>query len=233
MYDSTDPTRIPRVTAALQRAWEGQPDLTLGALMGVLTNRGIGWGSTDAEIVEELTRMEAEHPSLLDATPAHPYLISTTAPGRLVTVTDGLVVVRDSERARAMPALWRYDSLRRTGPGRPLVVRDAEGIEHRIGVVRLITRLDADAAPSLRGLARGDIGGHMWLVALEGGARVAVGRRIRVWEPGRRDVGYSAFSWQRVLEAREGEELVVAPAGGGAPVTLGRVERCVLMEAGS
>ena len=63
-----DPTRIPRLTQALQRAWEGQPDLTLAQLIGVLENSGLGWGTTDEEAVELLEAVEREHPSLIDAT---------------------------------------------------------------------------------------------------------------------------------------------------------------------
>ena len=70
-----DPTRIPRLTQALQRAWEGQPDLNFAQLIGVLQNRGLGWGTTDDETMELFAAMEREHPSLIDATattgPAH------------------------------------------------------------------------------------------------------------------------------------------------------------------
>ena len=67
-----DPTRIPSIVRALERTWEGQPDLSLAQLMGVLQNRGLGWGTTDDEAVALLAAVEREHPSLIDATSPSP-----------------------------------------------------------------------------------------------------------------------------------------------------------------
>lgn len=232
VHERPDPTRIPRVIAALQRAWEGQPELSLPALMGVLTNRGIGWGATDAELISALGELEKEHPALLDAHPAAPYTITTESPARQVTLSAGVAVVRSGESAEAMPGVWAFESLRRTGPGRPLVVRDTEGIEHRLGVVRLISRLDAASAPILGGLERAEVGAHRWLVVLQNGARAVVGQRIRVWEKHRREVTSRAYNWQRMLACAPGQDMVFSPVGGGPAVALGRVEDVIVLEAG-
>ena len=37
-----DPTRIPTVLDELRLTWEGQPELSLATLFGVLSNRGVG-----------------------------------------------------------------------------------------------------------------------------------------------------------------------------------------------
>lgn len=228
VYDRDDPTRIPRLIEQLQRAWEGQPDLSLAALIGVLGNHGVGWGTTDNEAAGILRELEKKHPSLLDAHPAAPYLIRTTSPGRLVSLVDGLAVVRSAADAGAMPGVWVFDSLRRTGPGRPLVVRDGEGIEHRLGVVKLVTRLNADAG--LGGLRVADAGERRWCVTFSDDSRAVVGRRIRVWQPHRRDVSTAEHSWLQVTRCAEGGEFAFLPAGGGAEVVLGEVQRCVLIE---
>lgn len=60
-----DPTRIDPTLAALRKAWEGQPDLSLPTLFALLANRGIGWGVSDAELVTELERQAEVHPPLL------------------------------------------------------------------------------------------------------------------------------------------------------------------------
>ena len=60
-----DPTRIPGVLDAVRRAWEGQPDLSLPTLFGVLANEGIGWGSTDEDLVTALAAMERTRPGFL------------------------------------------------------------------------------------------------------------------------------------------------------------------------
>ena len=78
--DYNDPTRIPKLIDALQRAWEGQPDLSLSALLGTLRNRGAEWGTSDEEVLEILNAMEAEHPSLVRWPAELPVTVQTTAP---------------------------------------------------------------------------------------------------------------------------------------------------------
>ncbi|MEX3504194.1 hypothetical protein [Corynebacterium sp. LK2510] len=230
MFESSDPTRIPRVIAALERAWEGQPDLPLTTLMGILANRGISWGASDDELVDALAQLEAEHPATVEPTPPHDLTITTTDPARAVTLSGGYAIVRDPQNPSAMPSVWRYESLRRTGPGRPLVIRDTESIEHRIGVVRLVSRLCMDRP--LDGLHHGDVGGGAWLVAFEGGARAVVGRSITVWTPGRRDVDKRSLRWEQIASCGVGEQLRVVPAGGGEPSEIGLVERVVYLGEG-
>lgn len=223
-----DPTRIPRLAQALQRAWEGQPDLTLGQLVGVLQHRGLSWGSTDEEALELLTALESEHPSLLDD-PTTPALITTTAPDQLVTLSAGAAVVRSAQYRDRMPAVWEYRALRRTGPGLPLVLESADGVEHRLGVVTLVTPLPLNP-PSLTGLKRQDVGSARWLVLFVDGRRAVVGQRIRVWEQGRRSVGERLIAFDTILECEAGANMRVAPPGGGEPTVVGPVERVVLLE---
>ncbi|APT93262.1 hypothetical protein CPHO_10560 [Corynebacterium phocae] len=59
-----DPTRIDKVIASLRAAWEGQPDLPLATLLGVVSNAGIGWGSSDEQLVEVLEELASVHPPL-------------------------------------------------------------------------------------------------------------------------------------------------------------------------
>ena len=146
-----DPTRIPRLTQALQRAWEGQPDLTFAQLIGVLENSGLGWGTTDEEAVELLTALEREHPSLIDAA-SGPHTITTVNPPHLVTITNGYVVVRNGADPERMPAVWHMGGMRKAGPGLPLVIADAEGVEHRLGIVSLLTRLEGAPEVSISGV---------------------------------------------------------------------------------
>lgn len=226
-----DPTRIPGVIQALQRAWEGQPDLTLAQLVGVLQNRGMGWATTDPEALELLRSLESKHPSLIDASPSSHILITTTAPDNLVTLTDGHVVVRSAADPGRMPALWPFSTARRIGPGLPLIITDEEGIDHRLGVTTLVSRVDASSAPALRNLRRSETGGARWLVELADGARAVVGQRIRTWEPrGRRDVLQQVLAWEAISSCAPGEEFAFTRAGGAPPVHLGRVERVLLLE---
>lgn len=223
-----DPTRIPRLTQALQRAWEGQPDLTLAQLIGVLENSGLGWGTTDEEAVELLEAVEREHPSLIDAT-SGPHTITTVNPPHLVTITDGYVVVRNGADPERMPAVWQMGGMRKTGPGLSLVIADAEGVEHRLGIVSLVTRLAGVREASI-GMARTDVGNRRWLVHFDDGARAVVGQRIRIWRVEGRAVVSERVAWSEILRCEPGADMEIAPAGGGKPLTLGRVKLVLELE---
>lgn len=224
-----DPTRIPKILAALQEVWEGQPDLSLGQLFGVLGNRGLGWDSTDAEALAVLQQLSQEHPSLVDNTSA-PITFTTVEPHLQVTLVDGNVVVRSAAHPGRMPSVWRYASMRRTGPGLPLVVTDVEGVEHRLGIVRHLKLFAPGESRSLAGLLQDSVGGNRWLVALEDGARAVVGSRIRRWVQARRDVDVDTFAWARILQCEAGADMTIAPACGGEPVVLGRVTAVLPLE---
>ncbi|UBI08876.1 hypothetical protein LA324_11245 [Corynebacterium coyleae] len=224
-----DPTSIPKILAALQEVWEGQPDLSLGQLFGVLGNRGLGWDSTDAEALAVLQQVSQEHPSLVDDTSA-PITFTTVEPHLQVTLVDGNVVVRSAAHPGRMPSVWRYASMRRTGPGLPLVVTDVEGVEHRLGIVRHLKLFAPGESRSLAGLLQDSVGGNRWLVALEDGARAVVGSRIRRWVQARRDVDVDTFAWARILQCEAGADMTIAPASGGEPVVLGRVTAVLPLE---
>lgn len=223
-----DPTRIPRLTQALQRAWEGQPDLTLAQFVGVLQNSGLGWGTTDEEAVELLEAVEREHPSLIDAT-SGPHTITTVNPPHLVTITDGYVVVRNGADPERMPAVWRIGGMRKAGPGLPLVIADAEGVEHRLGVVSLVTRLTGAPEASIS-MARADVGNRRWMVQFDDAARAVVGQRIRIWRAEGRAVVSERVAWSEILRCEPGADMEIAPAGRGKPLTLGRVKLVLELE---
>ena len=223
-----DPTRIPSIVRALERTWEGQPDLSLAQLIGVLQNRGLGWGTTDDEAVALLAAIEREHPSLIDAT-SGPHTITTINPPHHVTITDGYVVVRSGADPERMPAVWRMAGMRKAGPGLPLVIRDGEGAEHRLGVVSLVTRMEGAPEASIR-MARSDVGNRRWLVQFDDDARAVVGQRIRIWRGERRAVVSERVAWSEILRCEPGAEMEIAPAGGGKPLTLGRVKLVLELE---
>lgn len=145
-----DPTRIPRVLDRLRDTWEGQPDLSLATLFGILANRGAGWGTTDTELEQLLIDESTSHPSHLPLTDhgrcTGDFLVETTSPDHRVTLTAaGDAVVRSMGDRDRQPSVWTYQSVRPTGPGRMLVASDDEGIEHRLGVVTLISRVVQDS----------------------------------------------------------------------------------------
>ncbi len=226
-----DPTRIPKLVDALQRVWEGQPDLSLSALLGTLRNRGADWGTSDEEMLEILGTMEAEHPSLVRWPAEVPMTVQTTAPEQRVTLSGSDVVVRPMGEGSRMPSAWKAVHFRAVGPGRSLIVTDTEGIEHRLGVTTLVHALDPDEVPPLECLEQPDVGGARWFVGFEDGSRAIIGQRITLWRPeGRRATSQESYKFARILSCGEGAEMRIAPAGGGDPVSLGRVAHVVLVD---
>lgn len=225
-----DPTRIPTLMAALQAAWEGQPDLTLPAFIGMLHNQGMGWATTDEELLSILQRIRRQHPPLVTGCLPGPLLITTTSPRQLVTLTDDVALVRSGDDPQRMPSVWQFSHFRPLGPGRPVVLADSEAVEHRLGVAELLTVLDAHAAPSPQGIRRDDIGLARWLVQFEAGGRALLGPRLWVWSPQRRDTIVETIAWNQVLTLTRGEKMRIAPVGGGEPLVLGRVENLYLLE---
>ena len=127
-----------------------------------------------------------------------------------------------------MPAVWRWSSMRKAGPGLPLVIADTGGVEHRLGVVTLVTRLgEPEASISI---AQKDVGSRRWLVQFEDGARALVSQRIRLWQVNGREVLTERMGWEKILRCGPGEDMQIAPAGGGEPVSLGPVARVLLLD---
>ena len=236
-----DPTRIPQLMAAFQDAWEGQPDLTLPAFIGMLTQRGMSWSTSEEELLLILQELNSTHPALIDVPPVAPPLLITDHPRMAVTLTNGcvrlgegtspLVIARSGEDPQRMPAVWRYSSLRPAGPGRPLVVADTEGVEHRLGVVEMATSYRDHGRGELGGLLQSDIGTHRWLLLFEDGTRGLLGPRLRLWSTVGRETALKTLAWAGLIRCEPGCEMVVAPAGGGKPLRLGLLSAVILLEA--
>lgn len=232
MSTQPDPTRIPRILDELRQTWEGQPDLPLATLFGVLANQGVGWGTPDDELVAALQKQRESHPGELvrngEGRAASPVAIETTEPPHVVTLSGTTAVVRSLSDRERQPSVWEYASVRPTGPGRPLVVTDGEGIDHRLGVVTLLSAVDEGASPT--GLTRGAVGNFVWLVILSGGERLLITHRIHRWVVDGRVVTKTAHAWQKVVRCEVGESFAFAPSGGGAEIVLAEVERVILLE---
>ncbi|MEL4212409.1 hypothetical protein [Corynebacterium bovis] len=219
-----DPTRIPAVTRLLRMAWEAQPGLTLPQVFGLLEARGIGWGSTDGEVRAALTGLLDEHPYQLRG---HSAAVSATD----VPAAD-VPAATDATGAAAtappQPVAWRYRRIRACRAGEPLVVTDAEGIDHRLGLVARISVIDHTATPltDLTGLRRDALADRTFLIVFDDGSTALVDRSLWVYEVGRRDISHRRLRWRRLSSAAVGAPLVVQQQG-AAPATLGTVAEIV------
>ncbi|OFN78962.1 MULTISPECIES: hypothetical protein [unclassified Corynebacterium] len=253
-----DPTRIDRTLAALRAAWEGQPDLPLGTLFGMLAAEGYGWGVPDGELTARLESMAAVHPPLvpLDAhliteglwlvvTPSHrvtltpnalskasavPVAKALTEPSEPQTSRPGcMAVVRpvSKEGQRGQPVAWQVSALRAVGPGRPLVLADTEGFEHRFGVVESVTRLREDSR-SLTGLKRRSVGDRVWFIRTDT-ETILLDHGLHMVERKNRELIRTDFSWHRIEEGEIGKPLRIHLSR-GTMHTLGVIKELILAE---
>lgn len=241
-----DPTRIPAVIAELQRTWEGQPDLTLPALWARLEARGIARNSTDGELMDAVTSVQRQHPSAFEG-PATEItarvLIDTEGPQRVLTVDPWHVAVhgwipsrlrsapaKPSQRRAAVasprqPVVWPYSEIIRCRPGEVLVIADASGTRHRLGVVKLITLLQdglnhrhPQEPQSLSGTRRNQYPEREWLLRFASGSTVSVGYRMGVADVSNREVAFSSLPWERLDKCEVGDD-VAARGPDGTPVS--------------
>jgi hypothetical protein len=226
---------MPGVLDAVRRVWEGQPELSLPTLFGVLANRGIGWGATDEDLLRELSVMERAHPGtlpLLDARVTARFLLLTEAPGHRVMVDPWRVVVRRPQ-VSGQPGVWSYATIRPAFVGSPLVVTSAEGIDHRLGVLSSITLLEEmpePTVPDLSGLRRRGMGDAVYLITLADGTTVVLSHGLDRFAAGRRSLEHESVSWESLTDCRPGGPLIVQGPGGGRPREYAEVQDIVLLE---
>ena len=241
-----DPTRIDRTLAALRTAWEGQPDLPLGTLFGMLAAEGYGWGVPDDELTARLEAMAAVHPPLvpLDANLVTEELWLVVTPSHRVTLAPTIAAPRSAEQRRqatsvavvrpvskdgqrGQPVAWTVSALRPVGPGRPLVISDAEGFEHRFGVVESATRLREDHR-SLTGLKRRSVGDRVWFIRTDA-ETIILDHGIHIVERKNRGLIRTDFSWHTIEEGEVGKALRVQLSRGTLH-TFGCIKELILAE---
>ncbi|MDO5032363.1 hypothetical protein [Corynebacterium sp.] len=227
----TDPRRQERTLAALRNAWEGQPDVSLSTFFAMLAAEGYGWGVEDEELIAKLEEMAAVRPPLLpldsETRRAAEGLWLAVTESHRVTLSATQVVVRPL-RVAGQPTAWAYSSLRPVGPNRPLVVCDAEGFEHRFGVVSSVTRLGEDARP-LTGLNRRSVGERAWFIRTEE-ETIFLDHGLRVYTKRNRQLEREEFAWQRIVTGEVGRPLEVQLAR-GTRAQWGSVQEILLAEA--
>ncbi|MEX3507777.1 hypothetical protein VVR85_10120 [Corynebacterium sp. LK2590] len=227
-----DPTRNEKTLAALQEAWEGRPEESLATIFAQLAERGIGWGTADADLVAALEQMARERPALLPTeggVAQGSWLVTTQAPTARVMVYPERIVVRsfreDGGQVRALqPVVWDYSRLRPTGPARPLVVADADGIEHRLGVCESLQRVANEeiahaqemlaSATREKPLRRREVGDTVWVIKTDQDQTLVLGHGLRVYSAGRRDLQQRSLKWEKIEQCRPGGQMVVCLPGG-------------------
>ena len=208
-----DPTRLDEVLRAVRDAWAGQPDLSLPTLMAMAATQGIGWGSSDEELMDYLAAMSRQYPAQLtpaDVAAGEGYVLSLMDKSLSISLIDAHVIVHTPHRQQTV--VWEYDSFRTISPGFPLVITDGSGIDHRLGVTERIIRMDMkEKRESLEGLTRAEIGDVVYVVLTEDGRTVKLSRRLEVTAASRRSLDVDSYQWAKVLQH---SPLIIELAGG-------------------
>lgn len=240
-----DPSRIPPVVAQLQKVWEAQPDLSLPTLLGILGNRGIGWGSSDEDLVAALNTMYVENPGEIrggsrstDPEQEVPgrFLVETESPAYRITVDPFRVSVRRIARGPhrpLQPGVWEFQEVRRCRSGEPLVITDAEGIDHRLGVVVRITLLN-DSPDSdtkiLNKLRRREVGDKVYYLHFENGDTALLNHGLEIYQASRRSLEQRSVKWDQLITATPGQALTLKETGSGKILEFGVLERIIPLE---
>lgn len=144
MVRVNDPTRIPKVLKAIRDAWEGQPDLSFGAIVGIFENHGLSWASTDGEVEDIAREIAAQNPPRLteEMLEEDSFVVRVVPNGRAegtqYTVSRDYVVV--DRGSGAVLAAWRHQGIEQSTVGGPLKVRDSNGNLQRCGIIELISK---------------------------------------------------------------------------------------------
>lgn len=228
-----DPTRIPAVADRLRAAWEAQPSVPFAQLWAQLESLGVGFNATDAELVEACDELLRRHPYSFAPGGDAPSIsaaprtveVETANPGPVVTLSVepgeplGWVVVR-GRRAGAQPVVWRCRKVRACRAGAPLVVEDAEGFAHRLGVVERLSAAEFSVAPehnevALEGLRRAELGDREFVVRFEDDSWALVGHALWWFRVGRRAVDARRLRWVGFESGMPGAPLLVRTPGAG------------------
>ncbi|WP_151549479.1 MULTISPECIES: hypothetical protein [Corynebacterium] len=240
-----DPTRIPILLEELRRTWEAQPEMPFAHLLLGLSTHGVSATSTDEEVVQALQAVRGQRLPALppELSETDRFALRFADHPRLLTLHGSTVVSwqrqssertsrrsaarpRDAEtspRTPLRPSVWTFSKVRRAEVSMPLVLLDAEGVSHRLGVIERIERL-ADVECSPEGLHRSDRGAGCWCIDVEDDVRLQLGRELVEFRRGRRTSSTRSYRWEQVLECSPGAPLRVRTAGGetrqfGAVVT--------------
>ncbi|SQG64019.1 Uncharacterised protein [Corynebacterium renale] len=209
--DNLDPTRIPTILGILQEAWEGQSDLTLAQLWGVLENQGISWGSSDADIAAVLKELVRRHPARVSSHGSDMYSVELNSlregsySGSLVVSPEQRTVVVNRDTG-TVPVAWKYSGQPLIQRSRPVRITDRDGNVHVLGIAGLIT---AYSQPTfvLNGLLQRNRAGGSWLIELADGSSVFVGGKLRIAYKENRSLSLVERTWHFLETVEIGKPL--------------------------
>ena len=233
-----DPLRIESTLKALQQAWEGQPDLSLGQLLSMATDHTFGWGTEDEEIANRLQDMAANNPAELpidDGKVRGAWLLQTDQPRRRVSIDGQLLISRalDAQGRPGQPTVWEYSHIRPTGPYRRLMVTDCAGCEHSMGITVAMRRLPTVSSElgelkDLTGLRRLDMGERVYLLQTSEGS-VVLDHGVHVFSTSRRQLHRRDFGWEKIEQGTLAQQLTIVGRN-GVVEQLGELMRILVAE---
>ncbi|ALC04989.1 hypothetical protein CDES_02670 [Corynebacterium deserti GIMN1.010] len=234
---TSEPRRIPAVLQELQATWEGQPDLSLTALFGILNTHGVGWGADDDLLIQALRTMREEYPATITGpryTVDSRFVVSTRQPDNIVTIDPFRVVVRPAviTDTRKQPGIWEYSHIECTVGG-SLILTDADDFAHNLGQVQRIRRVTHEAhpeTPQLTGVNRQGLGEQVYLLVLIDGSLILLDSKLRVFEALRREVKAETLTWKKILTCVPGEPLRVRTDTGDTTIGNAAVAKIIPLE---
>lgn len=208
-----DPTRIAPMVSALQDLWEALPGMAFADILRLLEGECFEYLS-DEEAAAKLQELTAKFPRTLGDG------VRCAELGKWrVTVDADLVVVWGTDIA---PAAWCYDRFVSAQVGYPLHVIDKEGEHRRFGVIERIQPVPEEKVShnEMPPLERATIGDAVYAIIGSDGSKAVIGRKLQVFEVGRRETAVATHDWTSVSPARIGGTAEIVLAGGQRLITI-------------
>nr|WP_199334192.1 hypothetical protein [Corynebacterium diphtheriae] len=137
---SPDPTTIPTILRLVENIWQGQPNLSLVAILDILRNHGLDWDSTPSDTIAVLRAYLDDFPTTLSEdtlASGRTFRIRTTSPTSEFIICGHRIAALGNA-----PTTWEFEHLTRAEIHQPLRI-DA----HRYGVITHIDNL-GDLTPA-------------------------------------------------------------------------------------
>nr|WP_276519958.1 hypothetical protein [Corynebacterium diphtheriae] len=131
---SPDPTTIPTILRLVENIWQGQPNLSLVAILDILCNHGLDWDSTPSDTIAVLRAYLDDFPTTLSEdtlASGRTFRIRTTSPTSEFIICGHRIAALGNA-----PTTWEFEHLTRAEIHQPLRI-DA----HRYGVITHIDNL--------------------------------------------------------------------------------------------
>ncbi|AKK02282.1 hypothetical protein [Corynebacterium epidermidicanis] len=209
-----DPTRIPQLTAEIERLWSALPNHCLGDLIGLIGYEHLG----EEELPARLTELRRQFPARVSECEG-PCVVRTDSHD--IAIHGSTAILREVGPRPGRPSIWELSEVGAAQVSWPLRLIDATGSAHTYGIVRSITPLNPEVPTKLD---TADRGFRIFVAELSDGTRLLISKKLFAYVQQRRELDVKEWSWRKLEGLTRGQQLRMITTGGEVE-ELGTVDR--------